>query len=433
MGRASILIAVFLGTANCLSSSGTNSIPELALFGLGSRQITISPCQIGLLKSTTAQLSASLTGYGAFGDTSFSWSSSNNSVVTVSSSGLLSGVDNGLATISVWESGGAMATCRVRVYSGFIYTTLVGNIAVGRATINTLTGLAAANGTIPAGTTPTGIAVDPFGRFAYAGNFGSDSISMYTINAGTGALAANGTLSAGAGSQPRNISITPDGKFLYLASQGFSTHLLYSIDQSSGTLTFINSFNSIGQSAIDLDGKFLIANPSGTSIGSYLIDANTGSLALAGSFAFGSIGPLSMHPGGRFIYMSTGDSVTAFSMDRLTGGLSFIGTVSLATGSGPNGNAVSPDGAFLYTANLGDGTVSTLAINQSDGSLTLASTTAVIGGNNLYVRVDPTSRYVYVSDGAGLFHEFSVDQTTGTLTNIGNLNVGGNQWNLTIL
>jgi 6-phosphogluconolactonase len=47
-----------------------------------------------------------------------------------------------------------------------------------------------------AGTHPTGVVVDPTGKFLYVANQNSDNISSYTIAAGSGALSTVSTTAA---------------------------------------------------------------------------------------------------------------------------------------------------------------------------------------------------------------------------------------------
>jgi 6-phosphogluconolactonase len=57
-----------------------------------------------------------------------------------------------------------------------------------------------------AGTDPTGVAVDPTGKFAYVTNYDSESVSAYTINATSGALTAVAGSPFGTGSAPWGIA-----------------------------------------------------------------------------------------------------------------------------------------------------------------------------------------------------------------------------------
>lgn len=92
-----------------------------------------------------------------------------------------------------------MASVSAGAGGRFVYA--ANNISnnVSAYTINSITGLLTAIGTIAAGTSPRSVAVDPAGKFAYVANLISNEVSMYTINATTGLLTSIGTIAAGAG------------------------------------------------------------------------------------------------------------------------------------------------------------------------------------------------------------------------------------------
>jgi lactonase family protein with 7-bladed beta-propeller len=100
-----------------------------------------------------------------------------------------------------------------------------------------LTGeVTAALGTVPAGTTPESMTVDPTGRFAYVVNSGSDNVSMYTIEAPTGRLVPLPQATVLADSFPWWVTVDPSGQFAYVANHGVDTISLYRIDSTTGQL-----------------------------------------------------------------------------------------------------------------------------------------------------------------------------------------------------
>jgi len=56
--------------------------------------------------------------------------------------------------------------------------------------IDQTTGALTSIGSVPLGTTPFGMAIDPTGRFVYVANRNSHNVSAYAINPRTGALTA---------------------------------------------------------------------------------------------------------------------------------------------------------------------------------------------------------------------------------------------------
>lgn len=130
IGSATISMAsqVYVGLA---VTSHNNSVTSTAVFenvtvGSGSSTIpvtgvTVSPTSLSLTAGQTGQLTATVQPDNAT-NKNVSWSSSNTSVATVNSSGLVTAVAAGNATITVTtQDGGKTATCAVTVSSSTGY------------------------------------------------------------------------------------------------------------------------------------------------------------------------------------------------------------------------------------------------------------------------------------------------------------------------
>ncbi len=85
---------------------------------------------------------------------------------------------------------------------------------------------------------------------------------------------------------------------------------------------------------------------------------------------------LAIHPHGRYLYAvneisnfngTTSGSVSAFSINRTNGDLTFLNVVS-SQGAGPAHLSVDPLGQFVFVANYGGGSIAVLPV-QMDGSL----------------------------------------------------------------
>lgn len=77
------------------------------------KDVSISPSSLTLAKNETKQLTAIIEPEGVI--TALTWSSSDDSVATVTSDGYVTGLKNGKATITVQTSNGKKATCTVTV------------------------------------------------------------------------------------------------------------------------------------------------------------------------------------------------------------------------------------------------------------------------------------------------------------------------------
>jgi 6-phosphogluconolactonase len=122
--------------------------------------------------------------------------------------------------------------------------------------------------------------------------------------------------------------------------------------------------------------------PNSTGISLFSFNPSTGALTFIKVAAVTSSPSwLAIHPQGRYLYTvneisnfngSNSGSVSAYSINRTTGDLTFLNVVS-SQGAGPAHLSVDPLGQFVYVANYGGGTIAVLRINI-DGSLAAAAT-----------------------------------------------------------
>ena len=111
---------------------------------------------------------------------------------------------------------------------------------------------------------------------------------------------------------------------------------------------------------------------------------------------------------------ATSYTVTAANCEGQDTMASLTITVDMGGGPGPGDQP-----RFVYVANSGDGTVSTLAFDDSDGRARHFGYT-VVGGNPSALELSATSSYLYVADSAnGQIGAYAVDTTDGELTEIG--------------
>src|SRR5689334_16021696 len=121
--------------------------------------------------------------------------------------------------------------------------------------------------------------------------------------------------------------------------------------------------------------------PNGQGIHLFSLNPATGVLTLIKvAAAIPSPSWLAIHPQGRYLYAvneisnfggNLTGSVTAFSINRPTGDLTFLNVVS-SQGAGPAHLSVDPLGKFVFVANYAGGSIAVLPINL-DGSLSNAS------------------------------------------------------------
>ncbi len=199
-----------------------------------------------------------------------------------------------------------------------------------------------------AGAGPAELAVDASGQFAYAANRGSDNVSAYTIGAVTGVLRQVNGSPFSAGRSPFGVTTHPTAPLVYVTNVRSNDIWVYAIE-TSGALTPIGGSPFLGGStpvilAFDPSAQFAyVANcgdeacTAAGSVSGYTVDGEgvprdvPGSPFGAGTGSWGVV----VDPSGRFAYLTNrgSDNGTAYTIDRITGGLAPIG--NFTTGNFP--------------------------------------------------------------------------------------------------
>lgn len=258
---------------------------------------------------------------------------------------------------------------------------------------------------------PDVVGVSPDGRSVYVGAFKGNAIAVFSRNTSTGALTqpagiagcvvntpTSGCTTGLALAAPEGMAISADGKNIYVAAALSSALDVLTRNRSTGALT-------------------QAANGTGCIVGSALTGCATG-FQLEGADA------VAMSRNDRSVYVTSAlsNSVTSFSRTSNTGHLAQLTGTSacviyvLAVGcslgrtlSDPEGLAVSPDGANVYTAVFASGAIDVLNRNTTSGALiqkprspgcmvSRATPDCTLGRGLLgasSIAVSPDGRYVY--------------------------------------
>jgi YVTN family beta-propeller protein len=217
---------------------------------------------------------------------------------------------------------------------------------------------------------------------------------------------------------------------------------------SSNSLTFTITPGGVYPQSIAVDsaGKFAYVANQGCSVGyvsMYTINPTTGALASIGppvsSLDYDALS-VTVDPFGKFVYVANGGddfssdgSVAMYTINATTGALTFTGAI---TGNCPGlcvplSVAVHPSGKFAYVP-AGGGVsngVAMYTIDATTGALTSIGTIAV-GGFAVSVAVHPSGKFAYVAaasdtpGSAGDVSMYTIDATTGALTSIGTIAAG---------
>ncbi len=127
--------------------------------------------------------------------------------------------------------------------------------------------------------------------------------------------------------------------------------------------------------------------------------------------------------------MTSGNSVSAYSINPTSGALTEVtGSPYSTGGTNPTWISFRPDGQFAYVANSnngGAGTVSVFSVNTATGALTLQGTPVATDSWPSDLTIDAAGTHLYVPNRAShSITEFTIDATTGALTNVGTAGTG---------
>ncbi|MDA8390627.1 MAG: beta-propeller fold lactonase family protein [Gammaproteobacteria bacterium] len=287
----------------------------------------------------------------------------------------------------------------------------------------------ASTGTAAAAQGPSALALAPDGQTLYTSDWATASqgdVTAFSVGTG-GALTNEGSVAAGI--SPIGVAVDPSNRYLYVANSCYVNSTAtqpgsncaegniqgYGIG-AGGLLTSFGSEAALGDTypmllTIDPTGQYLyVSENAGQLIGAFGINADTGALTAIGSAPIGGEGSdpwtLVVGPSGRHLYAADNNSpgqVSIYRIDAGTGALTL--TATLSVNADPLGLAMGPKGRRLYVATQGAGPAApgSLTIFQRAtleapstswspiGTLTASSLTnpyglAVSGGNQaLYV------------------------------------------------
>ena len=260
---------------------------------------------------------------------------------------------------------------------------------------------------------PDVVVVSPDGRNVYVGAFKGDALAVFTRNPSTGALTqpagTSGCISYAplaecapgtALAAPEGMAISPDGDNVYVAAALSSALDVFTRNPSTGALT------QAGDSA-------------GCIVESALAGCTTGT-------QLGGADAVAVSPDDSDVYVTSvlSNSVTSFTRTPTTGqlvqqtGTSACVIYVLAVGcslgqalNAPEGLAISPDGANVYTTAFASGAIDVLDRNTESGTLTqkpprpgclaVSAPQSCSLGRGLRgassVAVSPDGRYVYAA------------------------------------
>ena len=307
---------------------------------------------------------------------------------------------------------GVVLSCVTPPYA---FTANYGDNSVSTYGVDGVTGLLTYSGKAVGGVNPYAVTVDPSGRYAYVTNFfngsGGNSVSQYIIGAG-GALTPMATATVAAGTNPSGMTIDPSGKYAYVANQGSNNVSQYSISTGgalSPMLTTTVPAGAVPSSVtIDPSGKYAYVTnfnflnlTGGDTVSQYTIAANGVLTPMTPPMVAAVKNPVSVtvDPSGKYAYVANrGDNTVSQYAIGAGGALTQMTPAKVVTGVAPTSVTVDPTGRYAYVANQGGSTVSQFTIGAGGALAPMTPATVVAGTNPYSVTVDPLGKYVYVAN-----------------------------------
>ncbi|HEV7705798.1 MAG TPA: Ig-like domain-containing protein [Gemmatimonadaceae bacterium] len=364
-------------TAADSSSLGVVSAPVAAL--------SITPSSSTISAGSTVQLSAHATDAG--GNTltgrAVAWQSSNNSVASVSTSGLVTGVHVGGATITA-TSEGKSATASMNVGAGSVATVAITPGSLGLAAGNTQQLSATLKD--GAGNVVTGMPISwsssntSIGTVSSSGLVTASHAGSVTITAASSGKSGSATLIVSAGAissvsvSPGSLSLVAGGhQQLSATAKDGSGNVL-----SGQTIAWSSSDASVG--AVSSDGT-VTAGHAGTATITAAAGGKSGSASL--SVSAGAVSSVEITPGSASIVAGGTQQLSATAKDA-SGNVIAAQAIAWST-SDATIVAVSTSGV-VTGAHVGQATITASAGGKSD-----AATVAVTAGAVNAITISPPS------------------------------------------
>ena len=342
-------------------------------------QLVVTPATSMLLTAgATKQLTATPLDAGGntlTGQPAPTWTTSSASIATVSATGLVTaGATNGTATITA-TIGSVSGTALV----------MMGQVAVVTnnldRTVSVLNGTAV-QATPSVGNGPLDVAITPDGLTAWVLNNNGSNINRVTL--GTNAVSA-----PMGSSNPRGVSIDPAGAFAFVVRGALDPSLSVFRTSDNAVVTQVLSGKSpryVVATATDV----WVTDSGRTATNGQVMRYNRSSGFVTDSVMVGNTPyGIDVTPNGQFLYVADLDSNTVSVIN--TGTLTRVATI--AVGTRPWGVKVTPNGQFVYVANSGSNTVSVIATASNT-----VTATVTVGSNPRGLAITAAGDLVYVAN-----------------------------------
>ncbi|MGW7575089.1 IPT/TIG domain-containing protein [Streptomyces sp. NPDC054765] len=230
----------------------------------------------------------------------------------------------------------------------------VTNLGAGTISVVDTTTNAIVGSPITVGAAPRGVRILPALNRAYVANSGADSVSV--INTNTNAVITAVPLPAGSG--PNELAISPNGTQVYVANFGNGTVSV--IDVATNT-AFPGTTAAPGAAAVAFHPNPAANRAYVTSLTNVLVlnTAVTPPTVVTPIGGFSNAGGVVVSQDGLDAFVANAGNNTVGVIDTTTNTLL---APPLTVGNAPFGEAITPDGNYLYVTNQNDGTLSVVQI-----------------------------------------------------------------------
>tara|TARA_R110000850_G_scaffold73969_14_gene162244 strand:+ start:1119 stop:2225 length:1107 start_codon:yes stop_codon:yes gene_type:complete len=183
--------------------------------------------------------------------------------------------------------------------------------------------------------------ISPDNRFLFVPDLGTDKVIIYRINHDDSTIEPHGFGQGVPGGGPRHMKFNPDGSRIYLLNEMHLSVTVFEYDAKKGTMVATQTIENLPEEAKEIPNK---------------------------------ASDIHVHPSGKFVYAANRghDSITAFSVDKVSGELTLIEREAIR-GSWPRNFNIDPSGKWLIAAGRYSNTLSVFEIDPQSGGLSFSS------------------------------------------------------------
>ena len=325
----------------------------------------------------------------------------------------------------------------------YMYVAITGEDRVAIFEIDAETGRLEPRGDVAVPGRPYPLAVDPERRYLYVGRLDAREISSFRIDPSTGRPALIGT--AALESDPCFLATDRTGRHMLSAYYGAGRVAVHPIGEDGVVggppVEWLETAPGAHSVQTDRSNTFafvpsIAGESGGNAIFQFKFDGRIGHLtpnSPARVTPPEEIGPrhFCFHPNRDVVYFSNeqGCSVTAYNLDRASGTLNALQTVSTMPDGYVGENTcsqiqISPSGRFLYAPNRGHDSIACFSLDEADGRLTPLQRVPTEPMPRA-LSLGPQGKFLYVAgEASGRLASYRVDDARGTLEPMGMEDVG---------